>query len=44
MKPTLSKTLASKKRTPKLGKGTKLSTGKRASNVLGILSTPGGYK
>jgi hypothetical protein len=44
MKGSLSKSLASYKRTPKLGKGDKLGPGKRQSKVLGILSTPTGYK
>lgn len=43
MKPT-QKSLASYKRTPKLGKGDKLTYKKRQSNILGVLSTPGGLK
>lgn len=44
MKTNLSKSIASYKRTPKLGKGDKLAIKKRTSNVLGILATPGGNK
>lgn len=44
MKSNLSKSLASYKKTPKLGKGDKLNSKKRTSNILGVLATPGGYK
>jgi hypothetical protein len=44
MKSTLSRSIASYKRTPKLGKGDKLTNKKRTSNVLGLLATPNGYK
>lgn len=46
MKPNLSKSIASYKRTPKPMKGDKLviKKKKRGSNILGILSTPNGPK
>lgn len=46
MKSTLSKSIASYKQTPKLGKGDKISSKKkkRISNVIGILATPTGPK
>ena len=44
MKPSLSRSLASYKRTPKLGRGDKLGSKKRGSNILGLLATPGAVK
>ena len=44
MKPNLSRSLASYKRTPKLGRGDKIGSKKRTSNILGLLSTPGTVK
>ena len=44
MKQNLSRSLASYKRTPKIGRGDKLRSKKMTSNVLGILVTPGGLR
>jgi hypothetical protein len=44
MKQGLNKSLASYKRTPKIGKLDKLTSKKRSSNVMGLLGTPGGVK
>ncbi len=44
MKSNLSKSIASYKRTPKIGRGDKINSKRKHSNILGALITPGGYK